>query len=185
MTQIFIGNATRQTYEFCFRAPVAVPGASGLPLRTHMIQPGTFTPIPGEWSPEEADSIIKQHVPYGIIRDSDIDRGKGLHGIVYSIDKPITRARLLYLMDHNLGQLVMQGQDIRRANAVAQSDLVQRALLENGRSERVESFDTTIQQEEDDPRNNVAQFSVGTLVKDEGKPRAPRSPGRSARRKAA
>jgi hypothetical protein len=184
MTALFVGNATRQTYAFAFRAPVAVPGVSGLPLRTHMIEPGTFTRIPGEWSPEEADSIVQQHVPYGIIRDGDIDRSREYHGIVYSIDKPITRSRLLYLMDHNLGHLVMRGQDIRRANAIAQSDLVQKALVENGRNERVEAFDSTIQQEESDPRNNVAQLSVGTLVKRHGDTPSPR-PARATRRKAA
>lgn len=139
--------------------------------------------IPGDWSPEEADSIIRQHVPYGIIRDSEIDRGKAFHGIVYSLDKPIVQARLLYLMDHNLGQLVMLGQEIRRTNAVAQSELVQKSLIENGRTELVEAFDTTIQQEHDDPRNNVAQLSVGTLVKRRGG-EAPK-PGRAARRRAA
>ena len=164
MTVLYVGNATRQNYDFAFRSPVAVPSASGLPLRTHRIEPGVAMKIPGDWSPEEADSIIRQHVPYGIVRDSEIDQSRHFHGIVYSIDTPIARAKLLYLMDHNLGQLVMQGQEIRRANAIAQSELVQKSLIENGRTEIVKSFDTTVQQEQEDPRNDVPQLSVGTLV---------------------
>lgn len=183
MTTLFIGNATRHVFQFEFRAPVATPGASGLPLRSHRIEPGTFMQIPGDWSPEEADSIIKQHVQYGIVRDSEIDRTRDFRGIVYSLDKPITQARLLYLMDHNMGQLVIQGQEIRRANAVAQSELVQQSLIQNGRTERVETYDMTIQQEQEDPRNNVAQLSVGTLVSRKSGD-APR-PTRAARRKAA
>ncbi len=184
MTAIYVGNATRQTYEFAFRAPVAMPKADGLPLRMHKIEPGTFMKIPGEWSPEEADSIIAQHVPYGIIRDNEIDHARALHGIVYSLDKPIVRAKLHYLMESNLGHLVAMGQEIRKANAIAQSDLIQQSLVENGRTERVEAFDTTVQQEQEDPRNDVPQLSVGTLVKRTGGS-GPRSQGRAARRRAA
>lgn len=184
MTQIFIGNATRQNYEFSFRAPMRNPSGDGLPLRMHVIAPGAFKAIPGDWSPEEADSIILQHVPYGIIRDTDIDRGKEFHGIVYSLDKPITRTRLVYLMEHNLDELVTRGQEIRRANAVAQSDLVQKALEQNDRAERVTLFDATIQQEQEDPRNNVAQLSVGTLVRPGDNGNAPPRSSKAARRAA-
>ena len=60
--------------------------------------------------------------------------------------------------------LIIQGQEIRRDNAIAQNANIGHALQESGRPERVNALDMTIQQERQDPNNSVPQMSVGTLV---------------------
>jgi hypothetical protein len=167
----------RQTYEFSFRVP------ERMSLQTHKIEPGTQQKITGTWSPADIDFILDQHAKYGIVRDQDIDRTTAFSGTCYSIGKPIANARLMYLMNHNLDQLIIQGQEIRKANAIGQSALVERALVENGRPERVDAFDITVQQENEDPKNDIPQFSVGTLVKQNSDARPPRA-GKGRRRAA-
>lgn len=177
---LYIGNATRQTFQFAYRIPESTS------LRTQPIAPGTQEKISGDLSPEQVEAIIAQHAKYGLIKESDIDRAKAFHGTCYSIGKRITNTNLAYLMNRNMSHLVVQGEQIRKANAIAQNTNFERALTESGRPERVATLDLTVQQENHDPANDVPQFSVGTLVTRDGDaPRAPRSPGRANRRRAA
>lgn len=156
---LFIGNATRQVYDFCYKVP------ENQKLFSQKIHPGTFQKIAiSHLTKPDIDYIIAQHAKYGLIAEDEIDRAKGFFGICYSVDKPITRTRLLYLMDHNLGKLVERGHDIRATNAIAQNNMVNNALVESGMSERVQSLDMTIQQENADPGNDVPQMSDGIFV---------------------
>lgn len=159
---LFIGNATRQVYDFSYRA------LESMHLRSQKIQPGTYTKVSGDLSTEEIDHILKQHAPYGIVPDSTISQVKQFHGTCYSVGKPPTRAKLIYLMEHNLDQLVKRGEQIRRTHAVAQSNMINGALIDSGREERVSALDLTVQQENQDPGNSVPQMSVGMYVTADG-----------------
>lgn len=173
---LWVGNATRQRYEFRYK----LPGVEN--FRVAAIEPGRQVKI-SDLTREEIDYIISKHQKYGIIPQEEIDRGKAFHGTCYSIDKMITHTRLIYLMDHNLSELVSRGREIRHANAIAQSMNVDRALEEAARPERVYGLDLTIQQENHDPNNDVPQLSVGTSVTND-ESRTPPTQGRP-RRKAA
>lgn len=172
---LYVGNATRQVYDFGYRA------LETMAPRSQKIQPGTYTKVSGDLSTEEIDHILKQHAKYGIVADDAISRAKEFHGTCYSVGKPPARAKLMYLMDSNLSQLVKRGEHIRRAHAIAQSNAINGALVESGREERVSAFDLTVQQENHDPSNEVPQMSVGMLVTSDGeaKPR-----GQQRRRRA-
>jgi hypothetical protein len=174
---LFIGNATRQVYDFSFKLPETET------FRSQKIQPGTQERIGGDLTIEDIDYIIKKHAKYGLIPQEEIDRSKAFHGTCYSIGKPITVARLTYLLDHNLGELVDLGRTIRQANAIAQNGNVEAALRESGRPERVAALDMTVQQEDQDPRNDVPQFSVGMMVTAEAE-RGKRGSGKRGRRTA-
>ena len=175
---LFIGNASRQTFLFAYRVPETTS------LRTQPIAPGTQEKISGDLSPEQIDAILAQHAKYGLISEAEIDRARAFHGTCYSIGKRITNTKLAYLMNKNLDQLVLQGEEIRKANAIAQNLNFERALTESGRPERVAALDLTVQQENHDPANDVPQFSVGTLVaREAGAPKPPSA--RQSRRRAA
>ena len=159
---LFIGNATRQVYDFTYKLPESQS------IRSQKIQPGGQVRISGDLTSEDIHYIVEKHAKYGLVSQDEIDRSKAFHGTCYSVGKPITATRLAYLMDHNLGELVDLGRTIRQANAIAQNGNVQTALLESGRPERIAALDMTVQQEDQDPRNDVPQFSVGMLVTAEG-----------------
>ena len=96
---LFIGNASRQTFLFAYRVPETTS------LRTQPIAPGTQEKISGDLSPEQIDAILAQHAKYGLISEAEIDRARAFHGTCYSIGKRITNTKLAYLMNKNLDQL--------------------------------------------------------------------------------
>ena len=162
MPKLFIGNATRQNYQFSFREA----GPDGRPsgqLRTIPIMPGTQIAVPGDRDERQIDAILKQHAKYGIIAEAEIDRGRVFHGTCYSIGKPISAARLIYLMEGNVADLVRQGEETRRASAVAQNSLINDALTERC-GQPIDQLDLTVQQENEDPKNAVPQMSEGITV---------------------
>lgn len=170
---LWIGNATRQIYHFNYRVPdVAQP-------RTLRLDPGRQDRI-RDLTTEEVDFIVKNHLIYGLIPQDEIDQTQEFHGTCYAVDKPITAQRFSYLLDRNLDELVERGRTIRRENAVAQTMTINQHLSESGRPERVQAMDMTVQQERQDPNNEVPQMSVGIMVtEDEGRP--PPSQGRPRR----
>ena len=175
--KLFIGNATRQVIDFHYRV------AQGAPIRVQPIPPGTQIQISGDLTPAQVDFIVRSQAKYGVVAADAIDQARVFHGTCYSIGKPITGMRLIWLMDHNLGQLVKLGREIREMTAVAQNNAMETALIENGRSERLTQFDLTIQQENQDGNNAVPQLSEGFRVIRNDNPPPPRKTG--ARRKAA
>ena len=62
--------------------------------------------------------------------------------------------------------------------------MLEQALAENGRPERMTELEVTIQQENEDGRNNVKQFSEGMLIRRDGQVPGP-TRGRGGKRKAA
>lgn len=173
---LWIGNATRQRYEFRYKLPDIAN------FRVKTIEVGGQAKIEG-LTREEIDYVVDKHSKYGMIPQDSIDRSRSFNGTCYAVDKPIEAVRLSYLMDHNMGELVAQGKEIRQANAVAQSMNLERALNESGRPEKVYGMDVTIQEENHDPNNEVPQLSVGTSVShDESRPTP--TAGRPRRRNA-
>lgn len=156
--ELYIGNATRQIVRFQWRT------LETQQLREQPIQPGTQVKLAGNYTTPEIDYIVRQHARYGLIAASDIDRTKQFHGLCYSIDKPITQAKLVYLFNANVSDLVKQGQATRRANAIAQAKMIEDALTQNGRSEQMLGLDLSVQQENEDPNNDIAPVSEGTYV---------------------
>lgn len=171
---LWIGNATRQIYHFNYKMlEVAQP-------RSLRLEPGRQDRI-RDLTKEDLDYIVKCHSIYGLIPQEEIDRNREFHGTCYAIDKPISAQRFEYLMDYNLSQLIEQGREIRKQNAVAQTMTINQHLTESGRPERVQAMDMTVQQERQDPNNDVPQMSVGISVsEDESRP----PPGQGRRRAA-
>jgi hypothetical protein len=156
--KLYIGNATRQQRDFQYRV------SKDAPLRTQMIPPGAQVRISGDLTKAQVDYIVSKEAKYGIVSATSIDQTKGFYGTCYSIDKPISAVKLMMLMDVNQDALVARGREIREQSAVAQSNLLETALVENGRQERLTEVELTLQQEEQDPHNSVPQMSEGFRV---------------------
>jgi hypothetical protein len=156
--RLYIGNATRQMHDFHYCL------AKGVAVRSLAIPAGTQARVPGELTPAQVDYILTKQAKYGIVGVDEIDRTRGFQGLCYSIGKPIASMRLTLLMGRNFDDLVRQGRKIREESAVAQSNLLERTLLENDRPERLTEMALTIQQERQDAGNDVPQFSEGFRV---------------------
>lgn len=173
---LYIGNATKQTLAFQYRI------ARDHPVREQLIPSGAQVRISGDLTPAQVDHIVRQHVDYGMVAASSIDQSKGFHGTCYSIGAHITQTRLMMLMTQNHGALVERGREIREQTAVAQNDLLEKTLIEQDRPERITQMEVTVQQENEDPKNDVPQFSEGfRVIRGSERP----APSTSKRRKAA
>lgn len=159
---LWIGNATRQVYQFNYRLP-----GMGLQYKWITMQPFTQGKI-SNLSSEEISIIVGQHAMYGIVREDEIDRASAFHGVCYSIDKMISSPRLVYLIENNTDKLIEQGHQTRLHSAVAQSILFDRVMVENGRPERVRNLDMTAEQDnKTDPNNDVPRFSSHIRVSED------------------
>jgi hypothetical protein len=175
MPSLYIGNATRQRYDFQYRTSV------GGAVRSQLIPVGSQLKISGELTLGEIDYILGQHSKYGLIAEDRIDRTKDFAGTCYAVGKPITNVRLMYLMESNLQVLVKRGEEIRKANAVGHSNIINEVMRESQQAE-LPVLELTVQQERRDPDNNVPQLAEGILVSSD--PDAQPLSGRGKRRAA-
>ena len=178
--KLYIGNCTKLelNFQYCVDKGSTVHPVSP---RSQPIPPGTQISVSGDLSPAQIEYIIQQHAKYGMVAASSIDQSKGFHGTCYSIGKQITGMRLALLMRQNHEDLIVQGREIRKQSAVAQSNLLENTLTEQGRPETLTEMNLTIQEEEHDPNSPEPQLSEGFRVI-RG---VPEPPQRGRRRRAA
>jgi hypothetical protein len=110
--KVYIGNCTQQVQDFCYR----VLGTTK--IRNQLIPIGGQQRLSGEFTETEAEEVIRQHTPYGMIRVSEIDRTKAFFGMCWD-DKPIPVSRLRYAVEHNMQVLTQSGEQYRKEAAVA------------------------------------------------------------------
>jgi hypothetical protein len=138
--KLFIGNPTTQNHVFLYRL------AENAKIVERPIPAGKQIDIECD-TRDEIDSIIKQHARYGLIDANEVTRIRKFHGLCYALDKPIPADKLNYFREHNTGELIEQGRELRQIAAIAGNDLMETALLENDRHERVDRFDLYIQED--------------------------------------
>lgn len=157
MATLYVGNTTRQIYDFQYRT------SRGQPVRRQQIQPGSQLKIAGDLAQREVEYIISQHTKYGLVAESEIDQTRAFHGTCYATGKPISAVRLMYLMETNLDVLVKRGEEIRKANAVGHSNIINQVMRETEQPD-LPVLELTVQQERRDPENSVPQMAEGLLV---------------------
>lgn len=119
--KMYVGNCTQQVQSFQYR----VPEQSG--VRMQQIEIGSQTQLSGDLNQKQIDSIVEQHARYGMVREDEIDRTKKFSGLVYQIDRPITKVKLGYLIDVNQKALTKIGEENRKNAAVAISSDLEKA----------------------------------------------------------
>jgi hypothetical protein len=173
MSTLFIGNATRQNYDCRYRE------LESNVIRMQQIRPGSQKRLTGDLNQPQIDHIISQLAKYGLVAEDRIDQSRELHGICYSVDRPIAAVRLQYLMDANMRQLIKLGEEIRRVNAVALATNVNNTMTA-AEQPPVETVEVTVQQENQDPGNDVPQLSEGHLISRAPAPRPVSGRGKRA-----
>ena len=143
--KLFIANCTKQNYIHSYR----VPEESG--VRTIPIRIGAQVQIPGDFSQPQIDGLIRQHAKYGMIDVAEVDRTKPFVGLCYAVDKKIPVEKIVRAMTHNEAVLEERGRDLRRASAVASSNLIEehlhRANEQSQSDAQLSGFEMTIEEE--------------------------------------
>lgn len=174
--QMFIGNATRQIFDFAYR----LPEVSG--MRSQSIPIGSQVMVSGDLQQTDIDHILYQHERYGLIPSDRIKDSKAFNGICYSVGKPISVGNLIMAMEHNQEVLREFGANMRREAAVAASGILENNLEESGRPETLTRFETSAVEENHDSSNPEPPLAEGFRVLREPGREAPRSNRRQQRR---
>lgn len=118
MPELYIGNATKHTHMFAYRA------LERLGIITQVITPGNQIRVSPNGSTTDLstldiDYILGQQRAYGLIPIDELDRTSPFYGLVYSIGKPLTEDKLLRAIKKREDELRVMGQKIRQEAALA------------------------------------------------------------------
>lgn len=160
--KMYIGNATKQIVDFCYRLPV---GAGYTGIRSQQVPMGGQVCLSGEMNQEEIDFIIHQFSSSGLINVSEIGHGPDFHGICYSIDKPIAVKSIRELMDSNHEELLRRGEQIRREAAIAEHNRIETELGSGQRPATLNDFEMTVIQDNHDERDPVPPLAEEVHVR--------------------
>jgi hypothetical protein len=128
MTELFIGNATKQVLHFPYRVPERkgvivqqIPIGGQIKITPY----GTNTDL----SLPDIDAILHQHAKYGMVNVTDLDTTKEpFTGICYSIGKPIPVNKLLAALEKDEIRLEQLGVDMRQQAAVAVNNQIEERI---------------------------------------------------------
>ena len=100
------------------------------PVR-QFIEKGGQTQISGDHTREGIDYIVSQHRKYGLVSVDDIDRTKPFVGLAYSVDRPISAAKLQTAIVHNDAVLIERGRQNRQEAALTINEQTTRFSQDN------------------------------------------------------
>ncbi len=87
--KLFIANVTQQDHDFHYRMP---SNPRPMPLMQRIPAMGQIqisAPAGGALIKADIDAIADQHAQYGMVPVSELGRGRGFHGLCYSVDRPV------------------------------------------------------------------------------------------------
>lgn len=128
MAKLFIANCTKQHQLFLYR----IPGEQRASPYMQEIGIGKCVEVYRDDTADVLESIIAQHVDYGLVRVDEIDRTKDFIGMCYQFDKPIEADKIIRALDRNDIVLRDRGIEQRKDAAIAISDKAERDAEEAG-----------------------------------------------------
>ena len=159
--KLYIANCTKQNHDFTYRLP-----EDGRLKVQSIPMGGQAIVLRPDATPEVLRAILEQHVHYGLVDVSAIDRTSGFIGLCYSFDKPVDMEKIMRAHEKNELVLVEQGAQIRRDTAAAMSDAISRDT--NGAVNRLEFEVVEIEKRGED--NNTMREKI-EVVREGQEPR--------------
>lgn len=203
MGKLYIANCTKQNREIQYHLHLKVDGGrlvSTDPAPVNrMAARQTITPgrqdIIGavDLPPWQIESVIRQLTPHGLVANDELyspaHRGKMIP-LVYSLDRPVSRDVIMYVMDSNAGHLTEEGRHRRVQAAIATNETVVSAVNQTLAQNQIDAdVKTTVDVEFEQVEQsefNESKIAEGIKVRADA-PDAPPPPStkRSQRRRAA
>jgi hypothetical protein len=127
MPELYIGNVSKQIFQFCYRSPER-PGVIVQPIpiggQIRISPNGVIIDL----STPEIDSILGQHKAYGIVSIDEVDDKHPFDGLCYSIGKPMSAEKLRRAMLKKEEALKAYGQNLRREAALAVNSQIEEQI---------------------------------------------------------
>ena len=105
--KLFIANGTKQVQVFMYWV------AEAKSPRTQTIPVGAQIQITGDLSQPEIDSIIAQHVKYGLTAAEEVERSRSYSSLIYSVDRPVKTGLIERALAFNHNVLLLRGKKVR------------------------------------------------------------------------
>ena len=179
--RIYIANPTQQIINLAYRT-VETAG-----VRFQPIGIGLQVVLSGDINQVEADYVINQLSPYGLIKADEVKNKRGVISLIYSVDKPVNVGILEYAMRRNKLTLIERGQELRKNAAVAANNAIEAELASNQPTQgtTLEKLEFTVEEEEvkgAQPDEDVGLINEALRVTRSDIPDAPQ-PVRAARKR--
>jgi hypothetical protein len=140
MTKLYIANCSKFVQDFIFRVPEVQQ------LFKTTIAVGGQNQVYKDTSREILEAIVDQHLKYGLIPVSEIDRTKGFFGLCYSFDTPINVEKMMNAIQHNDEALELRGHELRKYQAASLSDKIDNNLM--GSESKLQGMEVEIQEQQ-------------------------------------
>jgi hypothetical protein len=128
MPELYIGNISKQIFQFAYRSPER-PGVivQTIPIGGQIrISPNG---IHVDLSTPEIESIISQHVTYGLVEIDEVDAKQSPHsGLCYSIGKAMSPEKLRRAMLKKEDALKEFGKKMRQEAALAVNSQIEEQI---------------------------------------------------------
>lgn len=173
MTVLYVANCSRFVQDFLFRVPEVTQ------LFSTTIPMGGQNRVYKDTDKATLEHIVKQHVIYGIVHVSEIDRTKDFVGLCYSYDKPINVESIMQAVAHNDEVLERSGHELRKQQAAALSNTLDSNLA--GSKEKLQNLEVEVLEQPKNATDNSAKMSETISVAKPGSKASQRSGRRNER----
>jgi hypothetical protein len=125
MTKLYIANTTNQNKEFLYKIP-SIDAEKNFRV---VIPAGGQALIYQDAEHQLLMRVIDQHLMYGLVPVSQIDRTKHFIGMCYQFDQPIDVEKIQYALAHNEAETERQSHEIRKQSAAALSGTIDQVMM--------------------------------------------------------
>lgn len=122
MPTLYIANTSKQHFDFIYLMP-----ESTQIRRQHIPAGGQVLIHKAGLNLDEVNSIVDQHVRYGLTRVSEIDTRRAFIGLCFDIDRPVAVEKIMYADDQNQDILEKASVEARTLSAGALHTALSRA----------------------------------------------------------
>ena len=139
MSTLYVANTTHQVFRWFYRLDFSI-GQSELqakirPPREQPIAPGRQERIPGDLHIGQIEELVSQLTDFGAVSFDEVkrcDKAKVIP-LIWSVEKPISKAAIEYILDHNKKVLREQGKRRREMAAIVSSESLAEKLINEPR----------------------------------------------------
>lgn len=148
MARLYVTNVTRQRMIVFYRLDAGQTNGNFTPPKQQAIEPGRYSPVGGELDKQQLDMIIGQLNVYGMVGEVDVPNNlRGIHALVFNIDRPVSERAVRALVAHNLQAKVEEGEMRRERAAIGANEALSNAV-QNAELPPPPEFDLEVEQME-------------------------------------
>ena len=136
MSHLYVGNCTKQTFEFNYWV------GENKKFFTTLIRPGGQEDVYPKGNRSDHEHIVEQHQIYGLKPIGEIDRAKEFVGLCYQYDKPIPTDRLYAVFENNDKAMSHTSQELRKESTLSMDHMLKRSAQE--RDAKLQDFEVGV-----------------------------------------